>query len=88
MQTAQTAEAPAEQDILDQVNAILNENKTLEAVAQETEVEKNQKENEAALDDIIKETTKDLPSDSDTDVKTEVTSSTEETDKLDEELKQ
>ena len=88
MQTAQTAEAPAEQDILDQVNAILNENKTLEAVAQETEVEKNQKENEAALDDIIKETTKDLPSDRDTDVKTEVTSSTEETDKLDEELKQ
>ena len=50
--------------------------------------EKNQKENEAALNDIIKETTKELPSDSDTDVKAEATSSTEETDKLDQELKQ
>lgn len=88
MQTAQTTEAPAEQDILDQVNAILNENKTLETVAQETEVEKNQKENEAALDDIIKETTKDLPSEDAKDVKTEATSSTEESDRLDEELKQ
>lgn len=87
-QTTQTAEAPAEQDILDQVNAILNENKTLETVAQEAEETQNQKENEAALNDIVKETTKDLPSDSNTDVKAEATSSTEETDKLDEELKQ
>ena len=88
MQTTQTTEAPAEVDVLDQVNAILNENKTLETVAQETEVTQNQKENEAALADIVKETTKDLPSDSNTDVKAEATSSTEETDKLDEELKQ
>lgn len=87
-QTTQTTETPAEQDILDQVNAILNENKTLETVAQEAEETQNQKENEAALNDIVKETTKDLPSDSNTDVKAEATSSTEETDKLDEELKQ
>lgn len=89
VQTTQTAEAPAEQqDVLEEVNKILNENKTLETVAQETEATQNQKENEAALADIVKETTKDLPSDSNTDVKAEATSSTEETDKLDEELKQ
>ena len=87
-QTTQTTTETSAEDILNQVDAILNENKTLETVAQETEVEKNQKENEAALNDIIKETTKELPSDSDTDVKAEATSSTEETDKLDEELKQ
>lgn len=87
-QTTQTTPESSTEDILSQVDAILNENKTLETVAQETEVEKNQKENEAALDDIIKETTKELPSDSDTDVKAEATSSTEETDKLDQELKQ
>ena len=87
-QTTQTTPASSTEDILNQVDAILNENKTLETVAQETEVEKNQKENEAALNDIIKETTKELPSDSDTDVKAEATSSTEETDKLDQELKQ
>lgn len=87
-QTTQTTTETSTEDILNQVDAILNENKTLETVAQETEVEKNQKENEAALNDIIKETTKELPSDSDTDVKAEATSSTEETDKLDQELKQ
>lgn len=87
-QTTQTTPESSTEDILSQVDAILNENKTLETVAQETEVEKNQKENEAALNDIIKETTKELPSDSDTDVKAEATSSTEETDKLDQELKQ
>lgn len=87
-QTTQTTAETSTENILNQVDAILNENKTLETVAQETEVEKNQKENEAALNDIIKETTKELPSDSDTDVKAEATSSTEETDKLDQELKQ
>ena len=87
MQTTQTTEAP-ETDVLDQVNAILNENKTLESVAQDAEVNQNQRENEEALNDIIKETTKDLPSENATDVNTEATSSTEETDKLDEELKQ
>lgn len=86
-ETTQPNEASAE-DVLKEVNAILNENKTLNDVAQEEEKSQNQKENEAALDDIIKETTKDLPSDSNTDVKAEATSSTEETDKLDEELKQ
>lgn len=75
-------------DILNQVNAILEENKTLETVAMESEQAINQRENEAALNDIIKETTKDLPSESATDVKAEATSSTEESDRLDEELKQ
>ena len=91
MQTTQTeapASEPSADDILNQVNAILEENKTLDTVAQETEVDRNQKENEAALNDIIKETTKDLPSDTATDVKAEATSSTEESDRLDEELKQ
>lgn len=91
VQTTQT-EAPAQElsadDILNQVNAILEENKTLETVAQETEVDRNQKENEAALNDIIKETTRDLPSETATDVNAEATSSTEESDRLDAELKQ
>ena len=87
-QTTQTAEAPNPDDVLDQVNAILNEDKTLESVAQETEESQNQKENEAALADIVKEQTKDLPSEEPKDVNTEATSSTEESDKLDEELKQ
>ena len=91
MQTTQT-EAPVQElstdDILNQVNTILEEDKTLDTVAQETEVDRNQKENEAALNDIIKETTKDLPSDTATDVNANATSSTEETDRLDEELKQ
>ena len=57
-------------------------------VAQEEEKSQNQKENEAALDEIIKEQTKDLPSEQATDVNTEATSSSEESDRLDEELKQ
>ena len=92
MQTTQSTEAPAEPqpevDVLDQVNAILNENKTLNDVVAEDEQAKQVKENEAALDAIVKEQTKDLPSDTATDVNTEVTSSTEESDRLDEELKQ
>ena len=91
VQTTQSTEAPSEQapeDILNQVNAILNENKTLDDVAAEDDLTKQQQENEAALDAIVKEQTKDLPSEANTEVKTEVTSSTEESDKLDEELKQ
>ena len=91
-QTTQSTEAPASEsnpdDILNQVNEILNENKTLNEVAQEEEKSQNQKENEAALDEIIKEQTKDLPSEQATDVNTEATSSSEESDRLDEELKQ
>ena len=88
MQTTQTTEVADAEDILAQVNAILEENKTLEDVAQETEETQNQKENEAALADIVKETTKDLPSEEATDVEAEATSSTEESDRLDEELRQ
>lgn len=92
VQTTQSTEAPAEPqqevDILEQVNAILNENKTLNDVVAEDEQAKQVKENEAALDAIVKETTKDLPSETATDVNTEATSSTEESDRLDEELKQ
>lgn len=72
--------------MINEVNAILNENKTLNDVAAEDEQAKQQKENEDALDAIVKEQTKDLPSTAE-DVKAEVTSSTEETDRLDEELK-
>ena len=86
-QTTQSPEA-SEADVLDEVNKILNEDKTLETVAQEADEAKNQKENEAALDEIIKEQTKDLPSEQATDVNTEATSSSEESDRLDEELKQ
>lgn len=93
VQTTQTeistpAPEPSADDIINQVNAILEENKTLDVVAQETEVDRNQRENEAALNDIIKETTKDLPSETPTDVNAEATSSTEESDRLDAELKQ
>lgn len=70
-----------------EVNAMLNENKTLNDVVAEDEQAKQQKENEDALDAIVKEETKDLPSNAE-DVKAEVTSSTEETDRLDKELKQ
>ena len=90
MQTAQNGN-PQEidpDDIINQVNAILNENKTLEDVAKKTEEDQTKKENEDALDAIIKEQTKDLPSEEPTDVKAEATSSTEESDRLDAELKQ
>ena len=88
-QTAQTVEAPQSpvDNLLNQVNATINENKTLESVAQETEQTQLQKENEDALNAIIKEQTKDLPSEP-TEVKTEETSNQEESDRLDEELKQ
>lgn len=53
----------------------------------EQEKDAIQKENEDALAEIVKEQTKDTPSTSQ-DVNAEATSSTEETDKLNEELKQ
>jgi hypothetical protein len=83
-QTSSQSETP--EDVINEVNAILNENKTLNDVVAEDEQAKQQKENEDALDAIVKEQTKDLPSKAE-DVKAEVTSSTEETDRLDEELK-
>ena len=83
-QTSSQGETP--EDVINEVNAILNENKTLNDVVAEDEQAKQQKENEDALDAIVKEQTKDLPSKAE-DVKAEVTSSTEETDRLDEELK-
>ena len=83
-QTSSQSETP--EDVINEVNAILNENKTLNDVAAEDEQAKQQKENEDALDAIVKEQTKDLPSKAE-DVKADVTSSTEETDRLDEELK-
>lgn len=76
------------EDVLAEVNRILNENKTLNDVAEDNEKDAIQKENEAALDEIVKETTKDLPSETAKDVKTEVTSSTEESSRLDDEIKQ
>lgn len=88
VQTTQTPPVANDTNILEQVNAIINENKTLDDVAQETEEEQNQKENEAALADIVKETTKDLPSEQATDVDAEATSSSEESDRLDAEIKQ
>ena len=51
VEPASGTEASAD-DILKQVNTILEENKTLETVVQETEAEQNQKENEAALNEI------------------------------------
>ncbi len=90
-QTTQAESTPAQtsvDDLLAQVNEIINENKTLETVAKEEDETQLQKENEAALDAIVKEQTKDLPSDSNTDVKTEATSNIEESDRLDEEIKQ
>lgn len=91
MQTAQTEtsqpEAPTERDVLEEVNAILNENKTLNDVVAEEEKSQTQKENEEALNSIIEETTKDLPSTEANDVKADAVDNSDETNKLDEELK-
>ncbi len=90
-QTTQNQSTQSEtnpEDVLAEVNRILNENKTLNDVAEDNEKDAIQKENEAALDEIVKETTKDLPSETAKDVKTEVTSSTEESNRLDDEIKQ
>ena len=77
-------------DVLNQVSQLIEEanesKKTLNDVVEAEEQTKQAKENEDALDAIVKEQTKDLPSKAE-DVKAEVTSSTEETDRLDEELK-
>lgn len=91
MQTAQTEPTPAEsttQDLITQVNDIINENKTLNDVVEEQEKAQLQKENEDALNAIIQEQTKDIPSVGDADVKTDAVSSEEESNQLDEELKQ
>lgn len=61
---------------------------TLEQVIQEDETAKTQKENEAALQELIKEQTKDLPSDSSTDVNVDAVSSVDESNRLDDEIKQ
>lgn len=91
VQTAQTEtsqpEASAERDVLEEVNAILNENKTLNDVVAEEEKSQTQKENEEALNSIIEETTKDLPSTEANDVKADAVDNSDETNKLDEELK-
>ena len=90
MQTAQTVSTPepTTEDLISQVNNIINENKTLNDVVEEEEKTQLQKENEDALNAIIQEQTKDIPSASDTDVKAEAVSSEEESNQLDEELKQ
>lgn len=85
-ETAQP-EAPAERDVLQEVNAILEENKTLNDVVAEEEKSQIQKENEEALNSIIEETTKDLPSTEAKDVKADAVDNSDETNKLDEELK-
>lgn len=90
VQTAQTVSTPepTTEDLISQVNNIINENKTLNDVVEEEEKTQLQKENEDALNAIIQEQTKDIPSASDTDVKAEAVSSEEESNQLDEELKQ
>lgn len=89
---AQQAEAPANtpntDDLLKQIQWIVDDSKTLDDVAKEDEQTKIAKENEDALKSIVNETTKDLPATDKTEQKAEATSSTEESDKLDEELKQ
>lgn len=79
---------PTTEDLISQVNNIISENKTLNEVVEEEEKTQLQKENEDALNAIIQEQTKDIPSASDTDVKAEAVSSEEESNQLDEELKQ
>lgn len=91
-QTTQTPAEPVQQtdatsDLLSQVDAIINESKTLETIAQEDEQAKVEKENASALDAIVAENTKDLPSES-TEVKAEAVSSIDDDSQLDEELKQ
>lgn len=101
-QSAPVADTPAENtatsepaqstdsldDLLAQVNNVINDGKTLEDVAKETEQAQQQKENEDALKAIVEEETKDIPSVADVEVKTDSVSSLEESSRLDEELKQ
>lgn len=94
----QTQEAPAQaeaqpaqpnpDDIMKQLQWIVDESKTLDDVAKEDEQQKIAKENEDALKSIVDEQTKDLPTETKVEQKVEATSSTEESDQLDEEIKQ
>lgn len=89
---APVAEQPAQpdvspEDLLSQVNNIINEGKTLETVAQETEQTQLEKENADALKSIVEENTKDLTSTPE-EVKTDVVDNADDNSQLDEELKQ
>ena len=85
---AQPTQTISPEDLVKQMQWIVDESTTLNEVAEKSEQEQIAKENEDALKSIVNETTKDLPSESSTEVKTEATSSSEETNQLDEEIKQ
>lgn len=85
---AQPAQSPSPEDLLKQMQWIAEENKTLNDVVEKDEQEQIAQENEDALKSIIKEQTQDLPTETTVEAKSEATSSTEETNQLDEEIKQ
>ena len=85
---AQPTQTPSPDDLLNQMKWIAEESKTLNDVAEKNEQEQIAKENEDALKSIVNETTKDLPTEPTVETKTEATSSDQETNQLDEEIKQ
>lgn len=56
-----TPSTPDPEDLIKQINWIVEENKTLEEVAQENDASRIQKENEDAFKSLVEEATKDLP---------------------------
>lgn len=60
-QAEQSAPDQQTQDLMSSINEIINEKKTLEEIAKESDADKQEKENKQVLDNIIKETVKDIP---------------------------
>ena len=85
---AQPTQAPTAEDLMKQMQGIVDDSKTLNEVAEKNEQEQIAKENEDALKSIVDEQTKDLPAEPTAEIKTEVASSDQETNQLDEEIKQ
>lgn len=56
-----TPSTPSPEDLLQQIQWVVEENKTLEEVAQEDDASRIQKENENMLKSLVEEATKDIP---------------------------
>lgn len=83
-------QTPSPEELMRQIQWVVEENKTLEEVAQENDTSRIQKENEDALKSLVEETTKDIPT-APVDVSQQVQaqiSDTSETDKLAEDIKE
>ena len=56
-----TPSTPSPEDLLQQIQWVVEENKTLEEVAKEDDASRIQKENESVLKSLVEEATKDIP---------------------------